>query len=139
MRFREQKSEISSSGYREEEDNMRPQWEPSESKQEQTSSTYGRYEGDQEYSRLHNETSYETPLREEPEGKVFPPLIDKIFRQFLLVFVISMVILFAFAILCLVVVGGTPGWISFIAISFTIICIDLAFFSALSYATKGGK
>jgi hypothetical protein len=118
---------------------MRQQWEPSESKHEQTSSAYSRYEGDQEYARLHDEMSYETPLREGPEGKVFPPLRDKIFRQFLLVFVISMVMLFAFAILCLVVVGGTPGWISFIAASFTMICIDLAFISALSYTTRGGK
>jgi hypothetical protein len=118
---------------------MMPQREPSESIHEQTNSTYGRYEGDQEYARLQGETSYEQPLREGPGGKVYPPLSDKIFRQFLLVFVISLVTLFAFAILCLIVVGGTPGWISFIAASFVFFCIDLAFFSAVSYTARGGK
>ena len=88
---------------------------------------------------LHNEMSYEQPMREGPGGKVYPPLSDKIFRQFLLVFVFSMVMLFAFAILCLVVVGGTTGWIGFITAGFTIFCIDLAFISALSYAKRDGK
>ena len=88
---------------------------------------------------IHDEMTYEQRMREGPAGKVYPPISDKLFRQFLLVFVISMVILFAFAILCLVVVGGTPGWISFIAASFAILCIDLTFFSALSYAARGGK
>jgi hypothetical protein len=113
-----------------EEDNMIPQKEASESIHEQASSTYGRYEGDQEYARQHDETSYEQPLREGPGGKVYPPLSDNMFRQFLLVFVISMVVLFAFAVLCLVVVGGTGGWISFIAASFAILCIDSTFIAA---------
>jgi hypothetical protein len=117
-----------------EEDNMIPQREVSESIHEQASSTYGRYQGDQEYARQHDETSYEQPLREGPGGKVYPPLSDRMFRQFLLVFVISMVTLFAFAVLCLVVVGGTPGWISFIAASFAILCIDSTFIAA-----RGGK
>ncbi len=115
---------------------MIPQREVSEPIHEPTSSTYGTYEGDQQYARQHAETIYEQPLREGPGGKVYPPMSDKIFRQFLLVFVLSMVTLFAFAILCLVVVGGTPGWISFIAASFAILCIDSTFIAARS---GGGK
>ena len=88
---------------------------------------------------IHDEMTYEQRMREGPAGKVYPPISDKLFRQFLLVFVISMVMLFAFALLCLVVVGGTVGWIGFIVASFTICCIDLAFFSTLSYATRGGN
>src|SRR6516162_1286195 len=63
---------------------------------------------------IHDEMTYEQRMREGPAGKVYPPISDKLFRQFLLVFVISMVMLFAFALLCLVVVGGTVGWIGFI-------------------------
>ena len=88
---------------------------------------------------IHDEMTYEQRMREGPAGKVYPPISDKLFRQFLLVFVISLVTLFAFAILCLIVVGGTPGWISFIAASFVFFCIDLAFFSAVSYTARGGK
>jgi hypothetical protein len=117
-----------------EEDNMIPQREVSESIHEQASSTYGKYEGDQEYARQHDETFYGQPLREGPGAKVYPPLSDRMFRQFLLVFVLSMVVLFAFAVLCLVVVGGTPGWIGFIAASFTILCVDSTFIAA-----RGGK
>ena len=90
---------------------MIPQREMNESTREQTGSMYGGYEGDQEYARQHDVTPYEQMLREEPEGKVYPPQQGSMnmFYQFLIVFVLSMVALFAFAVLCLVWVGGTGG------------------------------
>ncbi len=108
---------------------MIPQRESNETLHEQSGSNYGAYEGEQEYSRQNVETPYEQMLREEPEGKVYPPQRGSIsmFYQFLIVFVISMVALFAFAVLCLLWVGGTGGWIGFIAASFAILCIASTF------------
>jgi hypothetical protein len=124
--------------FREEEDNMIPQREASESIHEQASSTYGRYQGDQEYARQHDETSYEQPLREGSGGKVYPPASYNMnmFYQNVIVFVLSMVALFAFAVLCLVYVGGTGGWIGFIAASFAILCIASTF---IAMKREGGK
>jgi len=123
------------------EDNMIPQREAGESIYEQADSTYGKYEGDQEYARQHGETSYEQPLREVPGGKVYPPQSDNInmFYQFVIVFVISMVSLFAFAVLCLVYVGGTGGWIGFIAASIAILCIASTFIGMNTVKREGGK
>jgi len=70
-----------------------------------------------------DETRYEQPVREEPGGKVYPKVDDNKNMLRLLWFVVAMVALLAFAGICLVVVGGTPGWISFIAASFTIMVI----------------
>lgn len=70
-----------------------------------------------------NETRHEQPIREEPGGKVYPPVSDNKNTLRFLWFVMAMVALLAFAGICLVVVGGTPGWISFIAASFTIMVI----------------
>lgn len=70
-----------------------------------------------------NESRYEQPLREEPREKVYPLLSDNKNMLRLLWFVVAMVALLAFAGICLVVVGGTPGWISFVAASFTIMVI----------------
>jgi hypothetical protein len=126
---------------REEEDNMIPQREAGESIHEQAGSTYGKYEGDQEYARQLGETSYEQPLREGPGGKVYPPpsYNMNMFYQFVTVFVISMVALFAFAVLCLVYVGGTGGWIGFIAASFAILCIASTFIGMNTMKREGGK
>jgi hypothetical protein len=119
---------------------MIPQREASESLHEQASSTYyGRYEGDQDYARQHDETTYEQPSREGPGGKVYPPLSDKMFTQFVIVFVLSMVALFAFAVLCLVFVGSTGGWIGFIAASIAILCIASTFIGMNSMKREGGK
>jgi hypothetical protein len=70
-----------------------------------------------------SESLYEQPLREERGGKVYPPLRDNKNMLRLLWFGVAMVALLAFAVVCLVIVGGTPGWISFIAASFTIMAI----------------
>ena len=120
---------------------MIPQRESNESTHEQISSIYGGYEGDQEYARQHDETPYEQMLREGPEGKVYPPQSGNMnmFYQFVIVFVISMVALFAFAVLCLVYVGGTGGWIGFIAASIAILCIASTFIGMNTVKKEGGK
>ena len=70
-----------------------------------------------------SESRYEQPVREEPGGKVYPKVDDNKNMLRLLWFGVAMVALLAFAVICLVIVGGTPGWISFIAASFTIMVI----------------
>ncbi len=120
---------------------MIPQREMHESTHEQSGSIYGGYEGDQEYARQRDETPYEQMLREEPEGKIYPPQRGSMnmFYQFVIVFVLSMVALFAFAVLCLVWVGGTGGWIGFIAASFAILCIASTFIGMNTVKKEGGK
>jgi hypothetical protein len=119
---------------------MIPQRETNQTMPEQSGSVYGGYEGVQEYTRQPVETPYEQMLGEEPEGKVYPPQRGSIsmFYQFLIVFVISMIALFAFAVLCLLWVGGTAGWIGFIAASFAIMCIASTFIG-MNTVKKDGK
>ena len=78
-----------------------------------------------------SESIHEQPLREEPGGKVYPLLSDNKNMLRLLWFVVAMVALLAFAAICLVVVGGMAGWISFIAASFTIMVIASTALSTL--------
>lgn len=70
-----------------------------------------------------SESRYEQTPGEEPREKVYPLVSDNKNMQRLLWFVVAMVALLAFAGICLVVVGGTAGWISFVAASFTIMVI----------------
>jgi hypothetical protein len=107
----------------EEHHNMMSEREANESIHEQASPTYGRYEGDREYARQNYDASDAQPLREEPGGKVYPPQGDNknLFR--LILFVIAMVTLLALAVICLLFVGGTGGWISFCAASLAIFII----------------
>ncbi len=70
-----------------------------------------------------SESLHEQPWREEPGGKVYPPLSDNRNILRLIWFGVAMVALLAFAGICLVAVGGTPGWIGFIAAAFTIMVI----------------
>ena len=102
---------------------MIPQREAGESLHEHASSTHGSYQGGQQDARQRDAISYEQPLREEPEGKVYPPLSDNKNMLRLIWFAVAMVALLAFAVVCLVIVGGTAGWISFCAASFTIMVI----------------
>ncbi len=104
---------------------MMPQREASEPTHEQTDPTYRRYEGDQAFARQHYETSYKQPLRGGSGEKVYPSLslLENKNLLRLLVFVIAMVTLFAFGVLCLVFLGGTGGWISFCAASLAIFII----------------
>lgn len=103
---------------------MMPQKEASEAIHQQADPAYGRYEGNQSSSaRQHNETSYEQDWREGPSGKVYPLPRDNTNIRGLLWFVAAMVALLAFAIVCLVIVGGTAGWISFCAATFAIMTL----------------
>ncbi len=103
---------------------MMPQRNASESVNEQASSAYyGSHEVDQEYARQHDEIPYEQPLREGPGRNVYLPRMDNTNLFRLLVFVIAMVTLLVFVVVCLVLVGGTGGWISFCAASFAILVI----------------
>lgn len=83
-----------------------------------------------------SESRYEQPVREEPGGKGYPPVSDNKNMLHLLWFGVAMVALLAFAVICLVIVGGTPGWISFIAASFTIMVIAS---TAIQIGIAGGK
>ncbi len=103
---------------------MMPQRNASESVNEQASSTYyGSHEADQEYARQRDELPYEQPLREGLGRNVYLPQMDNTNLFRLLVFVIAMVTLLVFVVVCLVLVGGTGGWISFCAASFAILVI----------------
>lgn len=70
-----------------------------------------------------SDSIYQQPLREEQAGKAYPLLSDNKNMLRLIWFGVAMVALLAFAVICVVIVGGTPGWISFIAASFTIMVI----------------
>ena len=88
---------------------------PQEETHEQMGSTYGRYEGDQAYAHPRDEAPYEQMMRETPVAKVYPEPQNSqnLFR--LVGLAITMVSLLAFAVICLVLVGGIGGWISFCA------------------------
>ena len=102
---------------------MLPQREAGELLHEQAIPTYGSYQESQQDARQLGAISYEQPLREGPEEKVYPELRDNKNMLRLLWFGVSMVALLAFAVVCLVIVGGTPGVISFCAASFVIMVI----------------
>jgi hypothetical protein len=102
---------------------MIPQKEASDSLYEQANSPYGSYQGGQQDARQHDAISYEQPLSEGLAGKVYPPLSDNKNTLRLIWFVVAMLALLAFAVVCLVIVGGTAGWISFCAASFTIMVV----------------
>jgi hypothetical protein len=103
---------------------MMPQKEDSEAIHQQVDPDYGRYEGTQTSSaRQSYETSYEQDWREGPSGKVYPrPRNNRNILSFALV-VISLGLLVLFGLLFLLVVGGTAGWISFVAACFVICCV----------------
>ncbi|GHO45835.1 hypothetical protein [Ktedonospora formicarum] len=82
---------------------------------EQTSPTYYSYEGNQAYAHSHNEASYEQMVGETPVAKVYsePHNNQNMFR--LIGLTITLVSLLAFAVICLILVGGVGGLISFCA------------------------
>ena len=99
---------------------MMPQKEVSESIHQLADADYGRYEGNQSSSaRQHDEQD----LREGPSGKVYPLPRDKTKIFSFALVVISLVLLLLFGFLFVVVVGGTTGWISFVAACFVIMCL----------------
>ena len=103
---------------------MMPQRDASESMSEQAGPTYGKYEGEQTYdAHRQYEIPYEQPLRNEPLGKVYLPQHDNKNMLRLVAFAIAMVTLLAFAVICLIIVRGTGGWISFCAASLAIFIV----------------
>src|SRR5215471_7778988 len=92
---------------------MMPQRSENESMHEQAGTSYGKYEGNQEFSQ-HSDwgTGNEAP-RETSGEKVYPQLHNhkNMFR--LGMFLIAMVMLLVFALLFVFFLGGTGGWISF--------------------------
>lgn len=110
---------------------MMSQRNTSEPRDEQASSTYRSYEGEQQEARQYAESPYEQARRGAPREKVYLPLVDNANMFRLLVFVIAMVALLAFALVCLVFVGGTGGWISFCAASFAIFVMTSTFLGVI--------
>jgi hypothetical protein len=111
---------------------MMPQKEVNEGIHQQTDPNYGRYEGNQASSAPQQfETSYEQESRGGPSGKVYPlPRDNTNILRFALP-VIALGLLLLFGLLFVVVVGGTTGWISFVAACFVICCI-LAYVATMS-------
>jgi len=99
---------------------MMPQREAGEPTYEQASSAYGGYEGNPANAHQSFETFYQQPLQEEQATKVYAPAHDNKNMLRLIAFAIAMVTLVVLAILCLVLVKGTGGWISFCAASLAI-------------------
>jgi Fe2+ transport system protein B len=116
--------------------------------QEQSSSTYGRYEEQQAYTQQQYGTSSERPskgeavdddfveavaerivqrLRQETAGKVYPQprQLDKNLLRISLA-IIALLLLVLFAFLFVIVVGGSTGWISFAIGSFVVFLIVVA-------------
>jgi len=84
---------------------------PQEETYEQTGSTYGRYGGDQVY----DEAPYEPGMSEIPVAKVYQESHHNQNVLRLIGLAITMISLLAFAVICLVLVGGIGGLISFCA------------------------
>lgn len=104
---------------------MMPQREAGEPAYEQADATYGRYEGDQTYSHQQFEAPYQQPQRGGSAGKVYAPASDNKNAFRLIAMGMAMVTLIALALICLVLVGGTGGWISFCAASLAIFIVTV--------------
>jgi hypothetical protein len=102
---------------------MMPQREASEQQNEQADQTYGNYAGEQGYTYQQFDTPHQRPLRDEPIGKVYAPVGDNKNALRLAGMAMALITLIVFAVICLVLVGGTGGWISFCAASFAIFLI----------------
>ena len=99
---------------------MMPQRETGDAIHEQAETTYGGYEGNQMYGEQHYEAAYEQPVRHGAAGKVYPIQADNKNLLRLITFFMAMVFLIVFAIICLLFVGGTGGWVSFAVAAFVI-------------------
>ncbi len=83
-------------------------------------SSYGRYEGNQVYSGQRTESAYGQSPGAESSAKVYPIPPDRknLFRFLLVAFAMAMILILAG--ICLLIVGGTGGWVSFISVSFIV-------------------
>lgn len=92
---------------------MMPQREENESIYERDASTYGNYEGNQEFSHR-SDLESQAPLPRETSGeKVYPQQHNRKNMFRLGMFLVAMVMLLLFALLFIFFLGGTGGWISF--------------------------
>ena len=99
---------------------MMPQKEAGSPINEQTGSIYGGYEGNPADAHQQFETPYQQSLQEERTAKVYVPAHDNKNMLRLVAFALAMVTLIVLAVVCLILVGGTGGWISFCAASLAI-------------------
>src|SRR5215470_11220622 len=95
---------------------MMPQREAGSPIDEQAGSTYGGYEGNPADAHQQFETPYQQSLR---AGKVYAPDNKNVLR--LTAFAMGMATLIVLAVICLIIVGGPGGWISFCAASLAIL------------------
>lgn len=104
---------------------MMPQRETNESIYEHADPTYGRYEGNQASAHRFDERAEAPPLEDVRGEKMYPVLHNHKNAFRLGMFVIAMVMLLLCAILCLVFIGGTGGWVSFIVAATVIFLITV--------------
>ena len=104
---------------------MMPQRETSESINEQSDPTYGRYEGNQAFAHQFDERADAQPLGDVRGEKMYPVPHDhkNMFR--LGMFVIAMVMLLLCAVLFIFFLGGMGGWVSFIVAAAVIFLITV--------------
>ena len=103
---------------------MMPQKEVSEAIYQPADPVYGSYEGNRTASaRQQYETSYEQEVREGSSGKVYPlPRDNRNILRFAMG-VIALGLILLFALLFIVVIGGTVGWPSFAVACIAILLI----------------
>ena len=88
--------------------------------QDHVDSTYGGYEGEQAYAYHSFASPDQGQQREEGVGKLNPSKQDNKNKHILTAFAMALGTLLILAVLCVVFVGGTGGWISFCAASLAI-------------------
>ncbi|GCE31634.1 hypothetical protein KDA_71180 [Dictyobacter alpinus] len=99
---------------------MMPQREASEAGQ---SSSYGGYGGEQIDNQQQFESSYQRQSMGGAAGKLYPSAPDNHNVLRLIAFGMSLLTLIVMAVICLIIVGGSGGWISFCAASLAIFII----------------
>lgn len=104
---------------------MMPQRDASDPIYQQTDPTYGGYEGNPIYSGQHAKNAYAQPPGERAAEKVYPAPRDHKNMLRLSMFVIAMVTLLLFAVLCIFFLGGTGGWVSLSVAAFVIFLVTV--------------
>jgi hypothetical protein len=92
---------------------MMPQKQENESIYEPIDTSYGRYEGNQEFSHRSDLRSDSQTLKETTGEKVYPQQYNRKNMFRLGMFMVAMVMLLLFALLFIFALGGTGGWVSF--------------------------
>ncbi|MBE3561137.1 MAG: hypothetical protein IMW89_18250 [Ktedonobacteraceae bacterium] len=102
---------------------MMPQMEANEPLHAQAEPAYGKYEGEQAYAQSQFETPYQQPQQAGLAEKVYAPASDSKNMLRLIAMAMAFAALIALAVICLLFVGGTGGWISFCAASLAIFIV----------------